>query len=240
MSTSKSVVAPVVKAIVPLVKGALGAFVKTLVAMCALALVLFAPSYAIASQESVIRGLLACLSAMVFCGVFGWLLAVKRALGTAIMRGLESAQLGARGLEVIMVRLLKFDAEETHGERGRKVAQVTEKIPLTEAETRLKTTVEGLVRAPIEGGGGSGWLKRRITRALFERIEWVTLAAFRDEDRATGGVDLVVVRDKLSTQIDELLLDRVQSTMRTATALLGLASVALTLLAAYGIRHIPL
>lgn len=136
--------------------------------------------------------------------------AVKRALLMALYRGARRAKLGERTVQSIFARLPQG------------AAQAAQKLPLQQAEERLRTAVA----AVLGEEDSAGFLTGRLHRLLVERIEALTLSRLRQEGQ--DGVDLVRVRDDLAARADDALCDSLQGARLKLTVLY----VGLTLLMA--------
>ncbi len=202
-----------------LVGVALRSFALTLAGMVALGLVLAGVSYYLASEASVARGVLAALAAMLICAILGFIVAGQRAVAVALMRGLTEKRLGDATFGLILERLLGMPGEGAVGERGGKVAQALERVPLAQAEARLREAVDGLLSAPQKGGGLGGWLRRKLQTRLLGTVHEITLARLRQEGAEHGGVDLLKLRRRLGDSIDGLVISRIRGYAVRGTAL---------------------
>jgi hypothetical protein len=101
---------------------------------------------------------------------------------------------------------------------------VLERVPLAQAEARVKTAVRDLLAAPSERGGLTGFAAGRLRARLLRSVEVYTLARFRERDQAEGGVNLAAVRDDLAGRIDGALERRLTQTLNlwTVVVLFGL------------------
>jgi len=220
----------------PVIKRALSAFVQTTVGMVTLGLGALVAAWLLVDPEPWWeRPLGAALSLAVFAGL-GVFLAMKRAIGTALVHALGELGLGRRLVGGLFRQILGVTEEGTHGDRGVAVARVAERVPLAQAEQRLRSAVERLLAAPSEGGGLGGWLRRKVEGALVDRVELLTLARFREASAAEGGVDLVRVRDELVQQADALAADQVRGALSRITVLVVLGAGVLVALVVQGLR----
>ena len=73
---------------------------------------------------------------------------------------------------------------------------------------------------------------------LVEKIESVTLSRFRSDENAQGGIDMIKVRDELSTSIEEKLLGIIDGMMLKFTALIGLGYCLAAVLVALALKHV--
>ena len=121
--------------------------------------------------------------------------------------------------------------------RGGAVVQTAERLPLAQAETLLKNTVDQILNAPEAGGGVGGWLRRRLEETLVRKVEALTLARFREDGVATGGVDLTLVRQALAEEVDLRLLKTVDAMLFKLTVLWVLGACTLSLLGAIMLKR---
>lgn len=221
----------------PLVKQA----VKGLVISIGLTMVVFVPvaiaAFAIAQHGGQVwRGLLAVLITFLVFVIGGPMLAVKRAVGDAVLYGLQKLRIGDRTTATLFDRL-GIHAEDRAGARGGHIVQGIERIPLVEAEKRLAGAVDFVLR--VQDGAAQGFFQKRIRQTLVTQISKLTLARFRAHDKELPGVDLRRVRVEVAERADTALADAVGGALlKTSLLVLGLASFG-SLLVAYGIRRIP-
>ncbi|MFN7132575.1 MAG: hypothetical protein ACK4N5_10880, partial [Myxococcales bacterium] len=216
------------------------AFLRTTFGMLTLGLLLAGGAVWIAAQGSAVSGVLAAVLAVALAGAAGVFLAIKRAIGRALLHGLRQLRLGERTLEVVFSQLLGVEERLAMGARGGAIARTVENLPLAEAESRLKATLGALFEASAGKPGLRGRLLAAIQRSLLEKVEELTLARFREQHQREGGVDLVRVRDELSGRIDALVEDKVQGALNRVTAMVVLGTGAAALLGALAIRQLPL
>lgn len=235
MAGMGSVLAPLMDVIAPLIGKAIKAAMRTSGGMILLALMLLGPSFWLAAQGSAMRGLLACLLTLALCATFGVILAMKRAIGALLVAAVETARIGERSLNSTWCFMLEVQEAELHGERGNQLAQRIETLPLAEAEAILKRAVQAFLKVSESGGGLRGRLKRGLAETLFGHIESLTLAELRQESAASGGVDLLVVRDRMAAYIDARIVEEMQTTVRRFTYVLLLLSILLSLSGAFAI-----
>jgi hypothetical protein len=228
---------PLVEAIGTLVKPLLRAFFRTAAGMFALSLLLAIVVYKIAAASGETwKALVAVLLVLILGAVLGGMLSIKRAVLTALREGAAAHKLGQRTLDALFGRL--FGLSGGPGGQGQRpagaLAQTAEKLPLGRAEQLAKEAAAGLIRE----GEKSGFFRARLHRMLVERIEGLTLARFRAEDNAAGGVDLVKVRDELASTVEQKLLGILDGMMLKFTALICLGFAAGAILIAEGIKRI--
>jgi len=233
-------VAPVFQAIAPVAGHALKAFAKTSFGMVVYAVLLTAGAIVIAADGSVTRSALAALLALAVGTALGVLVASKRALLGAAVYGVRSLGLGSRLIDLVFGQLLRIDEFQAVGQRGVAVARTVERLPLAEAERRLRAAVESLIAARPEGKGVRAWFARKIQERLLRKIEELTLARFREQGAASGGVDLVLVRNELAPKIDTLLTQPLEAAMLKITVLALVGAAIVSLGGAYGIRQIAI
>jgi hypothetical protein len=181
------------------------------------------------------RGLLAFLVTTLAFAIAGPALAVKRAVGDAVLFGLQKLRIGDRTTAMLFDRM-GIHAVDRAGERGSALVQKVERVPLATAEQYLRDAVDFVVRQK-EGGGG-GFFQRRIRQTLVEQVQKLTLARFRTHDKELPGVDLRRVRVEVAERADAALEEVVGGALlKTTLLVLGLTSLG-CLLVAYGIRSI--
>jgi hypothetical protein len=210
---------PLVEALFPLVRTALGIALRTTIGMVALGLALAGGAFWLAAEGSWLRGLLAALLAFVLCAVLGGVLAIKRAVLGALAAGSRRSRVGERTVGLL------FDRMAEH-------VGFVERLPLAQAEQALRRAIQGLLAA--EGGN---WLQRRLRASLLEKVEAITLARLRAEG---GGVDLQRVRADLCATVDARLLETLRGAVSRLTLLLVLAAGVGAVLVALAIRRLPI
>jgi hypothetical protein len=155
------------------------------------------------------------------------LLGFRRGLLHTLTQGIRTFGLGKSLTRLLFDRLLAVPPERQDAGAGGRVARAVERLPLAQAEQRLRGAVSGLVKAEPTGGGVSGWFRRRLEGALLGWVEAFTLARFREPDGGPDGVDLVKARADLESRVDGLMLGRLRGGLRlwTALVLAGLVAV---------------
>ena len=206
-------------------------FLLTLLFMLLLGIILAAASYWILSSPHWVYGVVAALVALIECVVVGVVLAGKRAIAVTLVHGLRKYQIGSAAVRLVFGRLLGVTAEEEHGERGGWLTRTAERLPLSQAEKRLDDAVHGILSAPSEGGGMTGWLRRRVQNRLVGTVHKYTLASFREENARYGGVDLAKVQSDLGERIDGMLIGKLRGGINvwTLAVLVGLPAQILAL-----------
>lgn len=166
------------------------------------------PVYAaIGAAVAVVEG---CVTGVVFGG--------KRAMATGLAHGLGRLRLGRSLIQMVFDRLLMISETEAQGaigERGGRIARTAERVPLAQADEMLRTAVLGVTGETGQGG----WLRRTIQAKLLGLVQKYTLARFREEGAAHGGVDLLKVRTKLEDTIDDAVVGKVRGGLRVWTIL---------------------
>ncbi|HEY0133570.1 MAG TPA: hypothetical protein VGB85_05805, partial [Nannocystis sp.] len=82
------------------------------------------------------------------------------------------------------------------------------------------------------------WFQRKLQVRLMNAISRVTLAELRSVAGASGGVDLVRVRDDLGGRIDAMLRARVEGGTRKLTLMLVAACIVLAIASTLAIQRI--
>lgn len=201
------------------------AFAATLAIVGVLGVVLAGVSFFLLRRDPYVAAV-AAVVALIESLVTGFLLAGKLGLFAAIAQGLRGANPAGALFGAMFDRLLEVGRGEPMGERGTLAAQVAERIPLAQAERRLRNVVVGLVGSQPQTAesGIVAKARRWIRRGSLRRIEKYTLAQFRDDAATTGGVDLHRVREHLEGKIDALLVGKLKAGVNlwTAGVMLGL------------------
>jgi hypothetical protein len=226
------------KLFAPLLKRAFGVFIRTTLGLAMLGTAMLFLSWYWAAQTAPLNGWLALGATLVLFAVGGCMLAVKRAVASAVCQAVDELDLGPKGLNLVFSRMLEVRGTAAQGDRGTDHARMAENLPLEEAEDRLKSAVTRVLKAPIEGGGPGGYLRRKVLGTLVRKIELVTLVEFRTAEQAASGVNLVLVRDRLGQEIDVRLLGLVRSASRKTTALFVMGLLAASCLSSWGIAQI--
>lgn len=233
-----SAVAPIMELLAPVVGRALKSFFATTAGMIVLTGLVMIGCVVINRDAGGWAMLAAGGLALLVGAVAGWLLAVKRAVTGALAHALVKLGLGERAMRMIFERMLGVHAEMAHGERGHHVAQKAERLPLREAEQRLRGVVDSLVAERAAKQGVRAFFARKIRDSALRRVEQITLAEFRKEDASHGGVDLVKVREDLGARIDSLAGDAVGAAAKKVTLLAIGGVLLLSIGGAFAIREI--
>jgi hypothetical protein len=223
----------------PVIRIAVRSFFRTTFGLVLLGVGVVAINWYWAAQVGPIHSWLALAATLLLFAVGGCMLSVKRALAAALCSAVDKLDLGPKGLDLLFSQMLDVDDQDEHGERGRDAVRVAENIPLDEAEDRLKGTVTNVLKAPADGGGASGFVRRKLLTTLVRKIELVTLAEFRSEDQSGSGVDLILVRDRLGQEIDDRLLGLLRAASKKTTLLFAVGLVLASFLVTWGINQAP-
>jgi hypothetical protein len=211
-------------------------FVLAILALGALTGVLLAGSIAITRTAGVWAMVSAALLAIASGGVACWIVATKRGIAGALSAAVRHGELGLHCLELIFDRLLKVDAAEELGERGRRPAEVAERLPLRKVEARLTAAVDRSLAERASQTGVRAWMAKKLRNTSLRLVQGLTLEEFRNEDARHGGVDLVQVRDKLGPKIDKKISAMILNASRKVTRLAVVALLLVSLGGAWGIR----
>jgi len=224
----------------PTVGRALGTFFRTLLGMFFLGLVVVIGGFVYAASVSALHGLLAALACLILAVAAGITLSTKRAVTGALCTAVDELDLGPKTVQLVFTHMLEVDDTDAHGERGIAAARALENLPLEQAEARLDSTIHAMLRAPAEGGGLGGWLRRKLLASLLEKVRALTLAEFRSAGQGAGGIDLIQIRDRLGTEIDEQLGELTSSAVRKLTVTFVVGLLLAACLASWGIARLPL
>ena len=224
----------------PLVKRAFLVFLSTSIGLAVLTCTMLYVSWSVAGASGAKNGWLAVACTLVIFVIGGFMLAVKRALSSAVIEGLSKFDLGPKLLTALFTKMLQVEDDQVHGDRGIAAARTTEKLPLRQAEERLRAATQSFLNAPAEGGGLGGKLRRKMLASLIEKIEAVTLEEFRQEDQESDGVNLTLVKDKLGQEINAKALGLLHATSQKTTLLFGLALMLGSYLLSLSIAKLPL
>jgi hypothetical protein len=137
--------------------------------------------------------------------VTGVLFGAKRGMVMGLAHGLGQLRLGKSLIQLVFDRILKVTELEAMGERGGRIARTAERVPLAQADQMLSKAVHGVTGETGQGG----WLRRKIQGKLLGMVEKYTLARFREEGAAHGGIDLLKVRGELEDTIDDKMVVKV-------------------------------
>jgi hypothetical protein len=205
---------------------ALRSFLGTVIVLAIAGVVLAAMSYYfLREQDWLYRGI-AVVVALVEAMVTGIILGGKRAVAMAVAHGLGSLRLGQSLVRVVFERMLGVAEGETFGERGGRITQSVERMPLAQADELLSNAVRQ-VTGEVEPSKG---LRGKIQVRLLEAVRKYTLGRFREEGATHDGVNLLKVRDELEQTIDDALIQKVRGGLRlwTVLVIIGLPVVVAT------------
>jgi hypothetical protein len=145
--------------------------------------------------------------------VTGVLFGAKRGMVMGLAHGLGQLRLGKSLIQLVFDRILKVTELEAMGERGGRIARTAERVPLAQADQMLSKAVHGVTGETGQGG----WLRRKIQGKLLGMVEKYTLARFREEGAAHGGIDLLKVRGELEDTIDDKMVEKVRGGLKVWT-----------------------
>jgi hypothetical protein len=219
-------------ALLPLIRAGLAALAKGLVMGQSLTLVAMLIAVGIGSRNGEIA---ARLVSALLVGVIGTVTTVifasKRAVFAVIEAALKNLALGTTLFRAVFSRLVGVsDEPQPDAPQGALANAIEERLPLAQAEQRLKSVVAQVTREDHQFDGMRGWLLTKARASLLGLVAQVTLARFRDDHRKQGAVDLRRVRDELGMGLDALLIEKVSGLSSRSTYLaVGLAVVTATL-----------
>jgi len=199
---------------------AVRSFLGTLLVFTALGALLAGFSYYFLREHHWAYGTSAVTLVMIQSVVVGVLLGIKRAMASAATHGLGTLRLGRLAVSLSFDRMLGIAEGEEAGERGGHIARHLERLPLAQADELLSSAVRDFTGDKEQ----VGWLRRKIRARLLEAVRKYTLARFREEGSAHGGVDLLKVKEELEETVDDALIQKVRVGLRiwTAAMVIGL------------------
>ena len=215
---------PLVDAAAPLGAAAVKGLLRTTAGAVLLTILTAAACFAIAYDGTALRGALAVLLVLVLGAVVGTVLALKTAVVSAIRVAVERLALGRRLAERVFARL-EGTALATHAAR----------VPLAQAEQMLRNAIGGVRREDL---AEQTWAVRKVGEKVLGAIETVTLARFREEGQATGGISVARTGAVVGATIDGFVLDTLARKVTALTALVAGITLLLCLGAAFGIRQV--
>lgn len=192
-------------------------FAGTLALLTLAGCVLAGVSYFFLRNErvfAIVGAIVAVVEGIVTGVVFGG----KRGMVMGLAHGLGQLRLGKSLIQLVFDRILKVGESEAQGgigERGGRIARTAERVPLAQADEMLRTAVHGVTGETGQGG----WLRRKIQGKLLGLVQKYTLARFREEGAAHGGVDLLKVRTELEDTIDDKVVEKVRGGLKVWTIL---------------------
>jgi hypothetical protein len=198
-------------------------FMATLIVFTLAGGVLAGLSYYFLREHHWLYGVIAAAVAMVESVITGFVLGAKRGVVMAVAHGLSTLRLGRSVVRMVLHRMLGIAEGERFGERGGRIAQGVERLPLAQAEELLSRAVRDVTGGAEKGG----WLRRKVRALLLEAVRKYTLVRFREEGARHGGIDLLKVKEEMEQTVDNQLVQKVQGGLRlwTALAIVGLPSV---------------
>ena len=224
----------------PLVKRAFLVFLSTTIGLTALTCIMLYVNWSFAVASGAKNGWLAVACTLVIFVIGGFMLAVKRALSSALIEGLSKLDLGPKMLTALFKKMLKVEDDQVHADRGIAAARTTEDLPLRQAEERLRAATQSFLSAPAEGSGLGGKIRRKMLALLMEKIEAITLQEFRQEEQEGDGVNLTLVKDRLAQEVNAKVLGVLHATSQKTTLFFGLALVLGSYLLSLSIAKLPL
>jgi hypothetical protein len=203
---------------------AVRSFCATMFLMLCVGLVTALSAYLVLAQNHPIYGVIGGVLALLECTVVGFVWAVKRGILMALIQGLKEYSLGKAVVRLLFHRFLGVSENDLSDERGGVIASTVERLPLAQAEKRLRQAVHDLLDSPETGSGLANRARRWLQTQLLRRVEAYTLARFRERGAAEGGVDLLLVQADLENHLDDLLVTKMSRSLRlwTLVVLLGL------------------
>jgi len=215
--------------LLPLLRRGLASFAKALVVGFGLTLlaVLLAASQASRHGEFAPRLLAAALVALV--GVSATLLlSSKHAVVVVAAQALERLALGNALFQVVFRYLLNVTDEQASGQRLGAVGNALEtRIPLAQAEARLRAAIAKVSLERSELEGMRGWLLAKVRGRILRTIERLTLTRFRRDNQQRGAIDLLQVRDELGQGLDDVLVAQILALSTRTTLLFSGIAIAL-------------
>jgi hypothetical protein len=204
----------------PVLRAAFKAMLRTIAGMLILAG--FCTSLAVwfAGRDSAWGGLVTAACCLVLSGVATVMLAIKNAILRGVLEGVRKLGLGAKTVNAIFSYLGVTD-NTTHGERGGLVTHAAERVPLRDAEARLRGAAESLLRERSSQSGVRGWLSKKLLHATVEKVESLTLARFHADAGAHGGIDLGKVQAELAASADHVLAAQIEAQAQRLTRMVA-------------------
>lgn len=215
---------PLVEIAAPLGGAAVRGLLRTTAGAVVLTIATGIACFFIAYDGSLLRGALAVGLVAVLGTVVGIALSLKTAVVSAIRFGVERLALGKRLAGRVFARL-----------EGTAVADHAARIPLAQAEERLRKAIGGVRREDLEG---QTWALRKVGGKVLDVIETVTLARFREEGQTEGGISIARTGAVVGESIDGFVLDTLASKVAALTMLVAGVSLLVCLGAAAAIRQL--
>jgi hypothetical protein len=205
----------------PVLRAALKTLLRTVAGMLILAGLCTSLAVWFASRDSAWAGVVTGVCCVALSGAATGLLAVKNAILRGVLEGVRSLGLGAKTVKAIF-SLLGVTESSTHGERGGLVTHAAERIPLRDAEARLRRAAQALLQERSSQSGARGWLAKKLLGATVEKVERLTLARFHADDSGHGGIDLAKVQAELAASADTLLALQIEAQAQRLTRLIAI------------------
>ena len=137
----------------PVLGAAFRALLRTVFGIVLLVLTCIAGSVWLGAQGSVLRGVIAGLLCLVAGVVVTGIVALKNAMLRGVLAAVEKVSLGQRAVRLVFTYIGVRD-ETTQGERAGAVGRLAERVPLRDAEVRLRGAVQGLLKERADKLGG--------------------------------------------------------------------------------------
>lgn len=219
----------------PVLRAALKALLRTVAGMLILASLCTCFAVWYAAQDSAWAGLATAVCGLALGGVATGLLAVKNAILRGVLEGVRKLGLGAKTVGAIF-SFLGVTESSRHGERGGLVTQTAERVPLRDAEARLRGAAEALLRERSTQSGMGGWLAKKLLSTVVDKVQRLTLAQFHADNSLHGGIDLAKVQAELATSADTLLAAQVEAQAQRLTRVIAVGYMLVVALIAVTMR----
>jgi hypothetical protein len=190
---------------------ALRAFANTLLLLALAGVVLAGVSYYALSDYHWFYAVIAAVVAVLESLSVGVVLAMKRAVVLAVVHGLGTLKLGRTLVNLVFDKMREVSAQSAGGA----IARGLERVPLAQAEALLSSAVNAVMCDISQ----AGWLRRKIQGKLLAVVQKYTLARFRKQGAAHGGIDLQMVQEELQSSIDQALIQKLRGGLRLWTVL---------------------
>lgn len=194
---------------------ALRSFAATVAVLTLAGVILAGLSYYFLREYHWAYGAIAAAVALLESVTAGVVLGAKRAVVMAVAHGLSRLRLGQSLVDLVFERMLGVAEGEELGERGGRIAQGLERLPLAQAEALLS----GAVRKVTGDAEQGGWMQRKIQTQLLGAVRKYTLVRFRAEGAKQGGIDLLKMKEELEQTVDDKLVRKVRGGLQLWTAL---------------------
>jgi len=204
----------------PVLRPALKALLRTVAGMAVLAAGCTGLAVWFSWQHSMGCGLTTAACCLALSVVTTGALATKNAVLRGLLEGVRGLGLGAKMMNALFGSLGVTESSP-HGERGGLGLRAAEKVPLREAEARLRKAAQSLLHGRSIQGGLRGWLSKKLLTATVERVERYSLARLRADASAHGGIDLLKLQAELASTIDDGLARQLEVQAQRITLLVG-------------------